>query len=61
MLFRSTGGYHALGSVGGWALIVLQFVLGLLWTLFDLVIGLLQAFIFMMLTVVYLSQAHEHH
>lgn len=60
-LLTLTSGYHALGSVGGWALIVLQFVLGLLWTLFDLVIGLLQAFIFMMLTVVYLSQAHEHH
>jgi F-type H+-transporting ATPase subunit a len=60
-LLTLTGGYHALGSVGGWALIVLQFALGLLWTLFDLVIGLLQAFIFMMLTVVYLSQAHEHH
>ena len=60
-LLTLTSGYHALGSVGGWALILLQFALGLLWTLFDLVIGLLQAFIFMMLTVVYLSQAHEHH
>jgi F-type H+-transporting ATPase subunit a len=60
-LLTLTGGYHALGSVGGWALVILQFVLGLAWTLFDLVIGLLQAFIFMMLTVVYLSQAHEHH
>ena len=60
-LLTLTGGYHALSSVGGWALVILQFVLGLAWTLFDLVIGLLQAFIFMMLTVVYLSQAHEHH
>jgi F-type H+-transporting ATPase subunit a len=60
-LLTLTGGYHALGSVSGWALVILQFVLGLAWTLFDLVIGLLQAFIFMMLTVVYLSQAHEHH
>ena len=60
-LLTLTGGYHALASVGGWALVILQFALGLLWTGFDLVIGLLQAFIFMMLTVVYLSQAHEHH
>ncbi|HUN72373.1 MAG TPA: F0F1 ATP synthase subunit A [Steroidobacteraceae bacterium] len=60
-LLTLTSGYHALASVGGWALILLQFALGILWTLFDLVIGLLQAFIFMMLTVVYLSQAYEHH
>jgi F-type H+-transporting ATPase subunit a len=60
-LLTLTSGYHALTSVGGWALIVLQFLLGLGWTIFDLIIGLLQAFIFMMLTVVYLSQAYEHH
>jgi F-type H+-transporting ATPase subunit a len=60
-LLTLTSGYHALASVGGWALVILQFILGLAWTLFDLVIGLLQAFIFMMLTVVYLSQAYEHH
>ena len=60
-LLTLTSGYHALSSVGGWALIVLQFILGLAWTGFDLIIGLLQAFIFMMLTVVYLSQAYEHH
>ena len=60
-LLTLTSGYHALTSVGGWALIVLQFILGLGWTIFDLIIGLLQAFIFMMLTVVYLSQAYEHH
>ncbi len=60
-LLTLTSGYHALASVGGWALVVLQFILGLAWTGFDLIIGLLQAFIFMMLTVVYLSQAYEHH
>jgi len=60
-LLTLTSGYHALASVSGWALIVLQFILGLAWTGFDLVIGLLQAFIFMMLSVVYLSQAYEHH
>ncbi len=60
-LLTLTSGYHALASVRGWALVILQFILGMAWTLFDLVIGLLQAFIFMMLTVVYLSQAYEHH
>ena len=60
-LLTLRGGYHALASASGWAMVVLQFVLGLAWTGFDLVIGLLQAFIFMMLTVVYLSQAYEHH
>ncbi len=39
---------------------VLQFVLGLLWGAFHVIIVLLQAFIFMMLTIVYLSMAHEH-
>jgi F-type H+-transporting ATPase subunit a len=37
-----------------------QIVLGLVWMGFHLLIILLQAFIFMMLTIVYLSLAHEH-
>jgi F-type H+-transporting ATPase subunit a len=32
-----------------------------IWAVFHVLIVLLQAFIFMMLTIVYLSQAHEHH
>jgi len=60
-LLTLTSGFHALTSVGGWFEILLQFGLGLAWTGFDLIIGLLQAFIFMMLTIVYLSQAYEHH
>lgn len=36
---------------------VLQFV----WAVFHILVVLLQAFIFMMLTIVYLSMAHEHH
>jgi len=31
------------------------------WAVFHIIIILLQAFIFMMLTIVYLSMAHEHH
>ena len=36
---------------------VLQFV----WAVFHILVVLLQAFIFMMLTIVYLAMAHEHH
>ena len=46
--------------VGAASLWVLQFILGILWGSFHVIIVLLQAFIFMMLTIVYLSMAHEH-
>ena len=36
-------------------------ILGLGWAIFHILIVLLQAYIFMMLTVVYISMAHEHH
>src|SRR5438105_661337 len=36
-------------------------VLAFLWALFHILIVLLQAYIFMMLTIVYISMAHEHH
>jgi len=55
---------HGLGSlatVGGWLGIIGQFVLGLAWAIFHILIILIQAFIFAVLTVVYLSMAHEHH
>jgi F-type H+-transporting ATPase subunit a len=38
-----------------------QLPLHLAWAVFHVLIIVLQAFIFMMLTIVYLSQAHEHH
>ena len=41
--------------------LVIQVILGLIWALFHIVIITLQAFIFMMLTIVYLSMAHEAH
>jgi len=37
------------------------FVLGLGWAIFHILIVVLQAYIFMMLTIVYISMAHEHH
>src|SRR6476646_8736727 len=36
-------------------------VLGLGWAIFHILIVVLQAYIFMMLTIVYVSMAHEHH
>jgi F-type H+-transporting ATPase subunit a len=60
-LLTLTSGFAALSSVGGWLSILGSVLVGMVWTLFDLFIGLLQAFIFMMLTIVYLSQASEHH
>ena len=43
------------------AYLIIQVVLGLIWALFHILIITLQAFIFMMLTIVYLSMAHEEH
>jgi F-type H+-transporting ATPase subunit a len=54
-------GLEALASVGGWAWIIAQILLGLAWSIFHLLIIVLQAFIFMTLTVVYLALASEHH
>jgi F-type H+-transporting ATPase subunit a len=42
------------GAAGG---VVLNFI----WAVFHILIVVLQAYIFMMLTVVYLAMAHEHH
>ena len=52
--------HSALSSdyLAGWMSAV---VLGVLWAIFHILIVLLQAYIFMMLTVVYISMAHEHH
>ncbi|OGA20472.1 MAG: F0F1 ATP synthase subunit A [Betaproteobacteria bacterium RIFCSPLOWO2_02_FULL_67_19] len=36
-------------------------LLGLGWAIFHILIVLLQAYIFMMLTIVYIAMAHEHH
>jgi F-type H+-transporting ATPase subunit a len=39
----------------------IQWIPGGIWSIFHLLIIVLQAFIFMMLTIVYLSMAHEEH
>ena len=39
----------------------IQFTLSVPWAIFHILVIVLQAFIFMMLTIVYLAMAHEHH
>ena len=60
-IFTAGEGITYLFNIGVIPYVVMQFVLGLIWALFHLIIILLQAFIFMMLTIVYLSMAHEEH
>jgi F-type H+-transporting ATPase subunit a len=48
----------AASSVSG---VFFSTILGLGWSLFDTFIAVLQAYIFMMLTIVYISMAHESH
>ena len=60
-LMTLTKGFAGLATVGGWVGTIGSLVLGVVWSGFDLFIGFLQAFIFMILTVVYLAQASEHH
>jgi len=45
-----------IGLLGAW-----QWVLGVPWAIFHILVITIQAFIFMMLTIVYLSLAHEEH
>jgi F-type H+-transporting ATPase subunit a len=54
-------GMNQLSSAGGWVLLIVQFLLALVWAIFHLLVITLQAFIFMVLTIVYLAMAHEHH
>ena len=49
------------GAVGTALGVIAQIVLGFVWAAFHVLIITLQAFIFMVLTIVYLSMAHEHH
>src|SRR5262249_32898193 len=57
----SLRGVIQLESASGWFFVIVQFLLALAWAIFHLLIITLQAFIFMVLTVVYLAMAHEHH
>jgi F-type H+-transporting ATPase subunit a len=54
-------GVEQLTGVGGWLGVIGHIVLGLVWAIFHILVITLQAFIFMVLTIIYLSMAHEHH
>jgi F-type H+-transporting ATPase subunit a len=58
-LFTLSAGFASLGTVGGWGGVVVQVALALVWAIYHILVITLQAFIFMMLTIVYLTQAHE--
>ena len=49
---------YATDYFSGW---IVSAILAVGWSLFHILIVLLQAYIFMMLTIVYISMAHEHH
>ena len=51
----------SMAHVGTWFMGAAQFISGFAWTAFHVLIITLQAFIFMMLTIVYLSMAAESH
>jgi F-type H+-transporting ATPase subunit a len=44
-----------------WVMVPLQWFAGFLWTVFHILVITLQAFIFMTLTIVYLSMAVQEH
>jgi F-type H+-transporting ATPase subunit a len=54
-------GLESLAHVSGWVWILVQILLGVVWSIFHVLIIVLQAFIFMVLTIVYLALASEHH
>jgi F-type H+-transporting ATPase subunit a len=60
-LLTMSAGFGALASVSGWLGIIGHIALGLVWAIFHILVILLQAFIFMVLSVIYLAMAHEHH
>ncbi len=51
----------AMSTAGGVAMWLAHVLIGTLWALFHIFIVVLQAFIFMMLTLVYVGQAHDSH
>ena len=60
MLIALLGAYAAL-SLGGGLFFVGHLIAGTIWTLFLILVIVLQAFIFMMLALIYLGQAHDAH
>jgi F-type H+-transporting ATPase subunit a len=61
LLLAVLGGSFAISSLAGIGGAIGQLILGVVWACFHILVIPLQAFIFMVLTIVYLSQAHETH
>ncbi len=62
MLIALLGGSWAFSTApGDLMLLLLHVVAGWAWAVFHIIIILLQAFVFMMLTLVYIGQAHDAH
>jgi F-type H+-transporting ATPase subunit a len=60
LLIALLGGAFTL-SATGFTLAALHIVAGTIWAIFHILIIVLQAFVFMMLTLVYTGQAHDSH
>jgi len=60
LLIALLGGAFAL-TLGGVALALLHIALGTGWAIFHILIITIQAYVFMMLTLVYIGQAHDTH
>jgi F-type H+-transporting ATPase subunit a len=60
MLIALLGGSFAFSGTGLFVTLI-HVVAGLAWTIFHILVITLQAFVFMMLTLVYLGQAHDAH
>jgi F-type H+-transporting ATPase subunit a len=60
MLIALLGGAFTL-SLGGLVLAALHIFAGTVWAIFHILIITLQAYVFMMLTMVYIGQAHDAH
>ena len=60
LLIALLGGAASL-SLGGIALAIGHVIAGSVWAIFHILIITLQAFVFMMLTLVYVGQAHDSH
>ncbi len=61
LLLAVLGGSFAISTFGGIGGAIGQLIMGTAWGLFHILVIPLQAFIFMVLTIVYLAQAHETH
>ena len=60
LLIALMGGAWSL-SAGGIGLAVAHIIAGTVWSIFHILIIILQAFVFMMLALVYIGQAHDQH